>query len=85
MKTIAIVLGAVALSVAGAAAQDQPPPGGAFAAVHAACEKDVQTFCGDTQPRTPERMKCMRDKRDKFSQPCKDALAKLPQNMPPKP
>lgn len=68
----------------GANAQEPPP---AFAAMHAACEKDIQTYCASTQPRTPEHMQCIKANEAKFSKPCQDALANMRKAMgnPPKP
>ncbi len=85
MKTI-VFAAAAALFAAGAAyAQDGgPPPGGGpspemralFQSVRDACANDMKTLCADKQGR--EAMMCMRQNADKASQPCKDAMSKLP-------
>ncbi len=86
----AILIAAVATFAAGAAFAQEggPPPGGGpspemralFQQVRDACANDMKTLCGDKQGR--EAMMCMRQNADKASQPCKDAMSKLP---PPRP
>lgn len=85
MRNILLAAATAALFAAGAAmAQEGPPPGGGpppevralFQAVREACAADMKTLCGDKQGR--EAMMCLRQNADKASQPCKDALSKLP-------
>ena len=77
---------AAAMFAAGAvcAQEGGPPPGGGpppevralFQAARDACANDMKTLCGDKQGR--EAFMCLRQNGDKASQPCKDALSKLP-------
>jgi hypothetical protein len=84
MLTFAATLAA---SAAAYAQEGGPPPGGGgggpspemralFQQARAACANDMKTLCGDKQGR--EAMMCLRQNSDKTSQPCKDAMAKLP-------
>ena len=89
MKTM-LLAAAAALFAAGAACAQEggPPPGGGpspemralFQQVRDACANDMKTLCGDKQGR--EAFMCLRQNSDKASQPCKDAMSKLP---PPRP
>ena len=84
-----------ALAAGGSAFAQQPGPGaGAGAgpppevvaareAVRAACAADFKTLCDGKQGH--ERMMCLRDNADKASQPCKDAMAKMPARQPRRP
>jgi hypothetical protein len=94
MKTILMAAAAVLLAASAASAQQGgPPPGGGggggpspevralFQAVRDACANDMKTLCGDKQGR--EAFMCLRQNQDKASQPCKDALSKLPPPRPP--
>ena len=47
----------------------------AMDAVHKACQPDMQTLCAGKTGH--DAMMCMRDNRDKVSQACKDAVAKV--------
>jgi hypothetical protein len=81
--TSLVVLAAL---VAGAGAEAQTPAPSpdvraARAAVHEACQSDMQSLCGDKQGR--EAMQCLRSNTDKVSADCKDALSKLPKRPPP--
>jgi hypothetical protein len=83
-----ITASAALLTLALGANAQEPPAGSPFAAVHAACEKDIQTYCASTQPRTPEHMQCIKANEAKFSKPCQDALANMRKamgNNPPPP
>ncbi len=90
MRNILLAAATAALFTAGAAMAQEggPPPGGGpspemralFQAAREACAADMKTLCGDKQGR--EAMMCMRQNADKASQPCKDAMSKLP---PPRP
>ena len=89
MKTMMLAAAAALFAAGAACAQPAgPPPGGGpspemralFQAVRDACANDMKTLCGDKQGR--EAMMCMRQNQDKASQPCKDAMSKLP---PPRP
>jgi hypothetical protein len=83
MKLTAIsILGALALAGA-AQAQPQGGGGGLSPEVHAAreavakaCAADARTLCQDKQGR--EMMMCLRDNAPKLSQPCQEAMAKMP-------
>jgi hypothetical protein len=90
MKTILFAAAAVLLAGSAAVAQEGgPPPGGGpppevmklFQDVRTACADDMKTLCGDKQGR--EQFMCLRQNQDKASQPCKDALSKLPPPRPP--
>ena len=80
---IAVVLGA--LSLCGAAVAQPPAPSpemqAARQAMMQACSADLKTLCDGKQGR--EMMMCLRENEAKASQPCKDALAKLPRRQPP--
>ena len=85
MKNILFAATAVLFAAGAACAQPaDPPPGGGpspeiralFQAVREACASDMKTLCADKQGR--EAMMCMRQNADKASQPCKDAMSKLP-------
>jgi hypothetical protein len=90
MKLAMITFAAAALMAGAALAQEGgPPPGGGgggggpsperramFQAVRDACANDMKTLCGDKQGR--EAFMCLRQNADKASQPCKDAMSKLP-------
>jgi len=88
MRSILLIAAAtLAVGAAGSAFAQEgggPPPGGGpspemralFQAVRDACANDMKTLCGDKQGR--EAMMCMRQNQDKASQPCKDAMSKLP-------
>jgi hypothetical protein len=58
-----------------------PDAQAARAAVHKACQSDMQTLCADKRGR--EAMQCLRSNPDKLSADCKDALSKLPKHGPP--
>ncbi len=90
MKTMLLAAAAVMFTAGAACAQEGgPPPGGGpspemralFQAVRDACANDMKTLCGDKQGR--EGMMCLRQNSDKASQPCKDAMSKLPPPRPP--
>jgi hypothetical protein len=51
--------------------------------MRAACAADMKTLCDGKERR--EAMMCMRENMDKVSQPCKDAIAKMPRRGPPPP
>ena len=86
---IAITL--AALAAAGSSFAQQPPPGpgggpspemqAARAAMREACATDMKTLCDGKEHR--EMMMCMRDNAAKVSQPCKDAMAKMPRRPEP--
>lgn len=84
MRSILIMTAAATLAATAAFAQQGPPPGGGpspemralFQQVRDACAADMAKLCGDKQGR--EQFMCMRQNQDKASQPCKDALSKLP-------
>ena len=42
----------------------------------ASCHADIQTYCGSAE-RGPAKHQCMVENRAKFSQSCKDAMAKM--------
>jgi hypothetical protein len=85
-----IVLGAIA---AASAAYAQPPEGGAPGggpspemraarqAAMQACAADAKALCDGKSGH--EMMMCMRDNLSKASQPCQDAIAKMPRRAPP--
>jgi DNA-binding NtrC family response regulator len=88
LKTM-IVLAAFAATSAGAAFAQAPAGGGAGGgagaspemqaarqAMRQACASDAQTLCSGKTGR--EMMMCMRENSEKVSQPCKDAMAKMP-------
>ena len=62
---------ALALGVAGAAPAQETGP---RPNVREACAADFQHYCGSAQTRE-DRRRCMAENRDKFSDPCKAALA----------
>jgi hypothetical protein len=83
--TIALALAALTI---GGSALAQPPGGppspemqAARQAMMQACSADLKTLCDGKQGR--EMMMCLRENEAKASQPCKDALAKLPRRQPP--
>ena len=84
MRSILIMTAAATLAATAAFAQQGPPPGGGpspemralFQQVRDACAADMAKLCGDKQGR--EQFMCMRQNQDKASQPCKDAMSKLP-------
>jgi hypothetical protein len=88
---IAITL--AALAAAGSAFAQQPPPGpgggpspemqAARQAMREACAADMKTLCDGKERR--EMMMCMRENADKVSQPCKDAMSKMPRPQGPPP
>jgi hypothetical protein len=89
---IAITL--AALAAAGSAFAQQPPPGpggggptpemqAARQAMREACAADMKTLCDGKERR--ELMMCMRENSEKASQPCKDAIAKMPRRPGPPP
>lgn len=79
-----------ALAVGGSAFAQEPAPGAgagpspdimaARQAMRAACAADFKTLCEGKQG--AEAMMCLRDNADKTSQPCKDAMAKMPRRQP---
>ena len=91
MKTLLLAAAAAMMAASAAYAQPAPPAGGGagpspemralFQAVRDACANDMKTLCGDKQGR--EAFMCMRQNQDKASQPCKDAMSKLPPPRPP--
>ena len=90
MKTILFAATAALFAAGAAYAQpaDAPPGGGPspemralFQAARDACASDIKSLCGDKQERR-EQMMCLRQNIDKASQPCKDAMSKLPQRRP---
>jgi hypothetical protein len=80
---IAVTLAALALA---GSAFAQPPAGGgggpspemqaARQAMMQACSADMKTLCADKTGR--EAFMCLRQNADKASQPCKDAMSKMP-------
>jgi hypothetical protein len=58
-----------------------PDAQAARAAVHKACQSDMQSLCADKQGR--EAMQCLHSNSDKLSSDCKDALSKLPRRPHP--
>jgi hypothetical protein len=58
-----------------------PDAQAAHAAVHKACQSDMQSLCADKRGR--EAMQCLRSNSDKLSSDCKDALSKMPKRTPP--
>jgi hypothetical protein len=81
---LSLLVTLAALAVGGSAAAQQPGPSpdviAAREAVRAACAADFKTLCDGKQGR--EMMMCLRDNADKASQPCKDAMAKMPARQP---
>ena len=92
---LALITLAATLVAGAALAQDGPPPGGGgggggggpspemralFQAARQACASDMTTLCPGKEGR--EAFMCLRENSDKASQPCKDALSKLPQRRP---
>lgn len=85
---LSLLVTLAALAVGGSAVAQQPGPGAgpspevvaAREAVRAACAADFKTLCDGKQGR--EMMMCLRDNADKTSQPCKDAMAKMPARQP---
>ena len=87
MKLALITLAATLVAGAAFAQEGAPPPGGGgggpspemralFQQVRETCANDMKTLCGDKQGR--EAFMCLRQNADKASQPCKDAMSKLP-------
>jgi hypothetical protein len=88
MRTILFAAAALFAASVAYAQDNGPPPGGGggggpsperramFQAVRDACADDMKTLCGDKQGR--EAFMCLRQNQEKASQPCKDALSKLP-------
>lgn len=88
MRLALLTLAATLVAGAAIAQDNGPPPGGgggggpsperraAFQAVRQACADDMKTLCGDKQGR--EAFMCLRENSSKASQPCQDALSKLP-------
>ncbi|MDB5444527.1 MAG: hypothetical protein JWP73_2903 [Phenylobacterium sp.] len=87
---LSLLVTLAALAAGGSALAQEPGPGGggglspevraAREAVRTACAADFKTFCDGKQGR--EMMMCLRDNADKTSQPCKDAMAKMPPRQP---
>ena len=84
---LSLAIGLAALAIGGPAFA-QPPGGPPSPEMHAArqammqaCSADLKTLCDGKQGR--EMMMCLRENEPKASQPCKDALAKLPRRQPP--
>jgi len=89
---IAITLAALAAAGSAFAQQPAPGPGGggpspemqaARQAMRAACAADMKTLCDGKERR--ELMQCMRENNEKVSQPCKDAISKMPRPQAPPP
>ena len=90
---IAITLAALAAAGSAFAQQPAPAPGGgggpspemqaARQAMREACAADMKTLCDGKERR--ELMMCMRENSEKVSQPCKDAIAKMPRPPAPPP
>jgi len=88
-----ILIAAAALAVSGAAIAQPGPGGGGGApspemqaardAMMKACAADLKTLCDGKERR--ELMQCMRENNDKVSQPCKDAISKMPRPQGPPP
>lgn len=47
---------------------------GAMKDIHAACEDDVESLCGDVQKGKGRIMKCLKEKKDQVSETCKAEL-----------
>jgi hypothetical protein len=85
--SLAITLAALSLAGAALAQEPQTPPApqtppspevqAARLAMRQACLGDVQTYCQGQRGR--EALMCLRSHDDKISGPCKDAMAKMPQ------
>ena len=101
LKTLMVAAALAAAGASAVLAQDTPPAGGpgggpsggmggpspemraARQAMIQACSADAKTLCEGKQGH--EMMMCMRGNADKVSQPCKDAMAKMPHRGPPPP
>ncbi len=78
---IAITAAALAAFAAGSAyAQPSPDIQAAIQGVMQACQADSAKLCEGKQGR--EMFMCLREKEAQASQPCKDAMAKLPARRP---
>jgi multidrug efflux system membrane fusion protein len=87
---LSLLVTLAALAVGGSALAQQPGPGtgaglspdviAAREAMRAACAADFKTLCDGKQGR--EMMMCLRDNADRASQPCRDAMAKMPPRQP---
>jgi hypothetical protein len=76
----------LSVSVAVQCAQAQAPAPSpdaqaARAALHKACQSDMQALCADKRGR--EAMQCLRSNTDKLSADCKDAISKMPKRGAP--
>jgi Cysteine rich repeat len=87
IRSLASVMLVSALVAVACAQAQTPAPSpdvqAARAALHKACQSDMQTLCADKQGR--EAMQCLRSNTDKLSADCKDAMAKMPKRAPPPP
>ena len=85
MKLSAIVISASLLGAMAAQAQDAPSPEhlAAREATHKACATDEKSLCDGKQGR--EIFQCLREKSDKLTAGCKDALAKIARPAGPPP
>jgi Cysteine rich repeat len=79
---VSICLGAAAQF---ALADQQPPapPPDALSEARAACDSDIQALCAGVQPGGGRILACLKEHKDKVSDPCKVAIVKATQPPPP--
>ncbi|MDB5496447.1 MAG: hypothetical protein JWP28_478 [Phenylobacterium sp.] len=87
-----IAVALAAMAIGGSAFAQEPPAGGggpspemqaAAQAMRQSCAADVKTLCDGKMGR--EAMMCLRENAEKVSEPCKDAMSKMPRRRPPPP
>jgi hypothetical protein len=80
---VSICLGAAAQF---AVADGPPPPAPSTDAINeaqAACKSDIQALCPSVQPGGGRILACLKEHKDKVSDPCKVAVVKATQPPPP--
>jgi D-serine deaminase-like pyridoxal phosphate-dependent protein len=85
MKTSALLVNICLGAAAQFALADGPPPAPAPDAINeaqAACNSDIQALCAGVQPGGGRILACLKEHKDKVSDPCKVAIVKATQTPP---
>jgi Cysteine rich repeat len=86
MKSSALLVSICLGAAAQFALADEPPPAPSPEAINearAACESDIQALCAGVQPGGGRILACLKEHKDKVSDPCKVAIVKATQKPPP--
>jgi Cysteine rich repeat len=87
MKSSALLVSICLGAAAPFALADGPPPPApspeAINEARVACDSDIQTLCAGVQPGGGRILACLKEHKDKVSDPCKVAIVKATQTPPP--